>query len=117
IAARGVCGKTRVVPHTRWPKPEPMEIGEPRNACAVVDVWGARGRRTAGGTGGAVAATRRGGAGLRPAGLRGAAGRGRRAAGAGRPAGAPAGARGDNVVGGGRAPAPGGVDAPNVRET
>src|SRR4029450_4784799 len=45
----------------------------------------------------------------------GAPGRGRRAAGAGRPAGAPAGARGDTVVGGGRAPARGGVDRRTVR--
>jgi hypothetical protein len=45
------------------------------SACVVVDVRIARGRRTAGGTRGAVAGIRRGGAGVRAAGLRGAAGR------------------------------------------
>ena len=27
IAHRGACGKTRVVPHNRWPGPEPSEMG------------------------------------------------------------------------------------------
>jgi hypothetical protein len=45
-----------------------------RRACVVVDGRGTR-RRTAGGTGGAVAGARRGGAGVRAARLGGAAGR------------------------------------------
>src|SRR5207253_9150513 len=57
---------------------------ESRNACGVVDVWVARGRQTDGGTRGAVADPRRGGAGVRAAGLRGVAGPCRRAAGADR---------------------------------
>src|SRR2546430_3832376 len=89
---------------------------ESRNACAVVDVRGTRGRRAAGGTGGGVAGTRRGGAGVRATGLRGAVGRGRRAAGADRPAGARADARGDAGVGGGRAPARRRADRRTLRQ-
>ena len=37
------------------PKPEPAEIRESRSTCALVDVWVSAGRRTAGGTRGAVA--------------------------------------------------------------
>ena len=72
------------------------------NACVVVDIRFARGRRTAGGTRGAVAGARRGGAGVRATGrgVRGAAGRFRRAAGAVRRAGTRPGDRGDASVGG-----------------
>ena len=55
IAHRGACGKTRVVLHNLRPKPEPAEIRELRSTCALVDVWVSAGRRTAGGTRGAVA--------------------------------------------------------------
>ena len=37
IAHWGTCGKTRVVPQNRWPRPEPAEMGV-ANACVVVDV-------------------------------------------------------------------------------
>src|ERR1700689_2248453 len=52
ITHPGTCGKTRVVPHNRWSGPEPTEW-ESRDACAVVDVRFAQGRRTAVGTRGA----------------------------------------------------------------
>src|SRR5215211_9330778 len=42
-------------------RPEPREKWEERNACVVVDVRVARGRRSDGGTRGAVAGARRGG--------------------------------------------------------
>src|SRR2546421_3533389 len=58
---------------------------ESRNACAVVDVRGTRGRRAAGGTGGGGAGSRGGGAGGRAPRPRGEGGRGRGAAGADRP--------------------------------
>src|SRR5688500_11571520 len=62
------------------PGQETKKTGDSRSACAVVDLWVAWGRRTAGGAGRAVAGTRRGGAGVCATGrgLRGAAGRGRR---------------------------------------
>src|SRR5437764_14396137 len=90
---------------------------EERHACVGVDVWVTRVRRTGGGTRGAVAGTRRGAAGVRAAGRggRGAAGRCRRAAGAGRPAGAPADARVQVPVRGGRTTARGRVDRRAVR--
>jgi hypothetical protein len=102
IAHRGTCGKTRVVPHNRRPRPESTDMGAAKCVCCCRRM-GARGRRAAGGTRGAVAVPRRGGAGVRAPGLRGATSRGRRAASAGRAAGAPAGVRGDAGVGGGRA--------------
>ena len=40
-AAQGACGKPRVVPHNRRPKPEPTEMGVV-NACVVDDVRVAR---------------------------------------------------------------------------
>ena len=39
ISQRGTCGKTRVVPQNRRPRPQPAEMGA-RHACVVVDVWG-----------------------------------------------------------------------------
>jgi len=50
IAHGGPCGKTRGMSQTCWPKPGPAEM----RACVVVDGWVARGRRTDGGTRGAV---------------------------------------------------------------
>ncbi len=41
VAHRGACGKTRVVPQNRRPRPQPAEMGA-RRACVVVDVWGTR---------------------------------------------------------------------------
>ena len=69
IAHRGACGKALVVLQNRWPKPEPAEIGDSRSACAVVDFWVVRWRRTAGRGAAAAAGTRRRGAGA-PDGLR-----------------------------------------------
>jgi hypothetical protein len=62
IAHRGACGKTLIMPQNGWPGAEPTDTGS-RSACVVVGVWVARGRRAAGRTRGAVAGTRRGGAG------------------------------------------------------
>src|SRR5271166_56240 len=33
IAHRGACGKTRVVPQNRWPKPESTQMGVAKCAC------------------------------------------------------------------------------------
>ena len=44
IAHRGACGKTRVVPHNRWPGPEPAEMGVAKCVCCCRRT-GARGRR------------------------------------------------------------------------
>jgi hypothetical protein len=33
IAHRGTCGKTRVVPQNRWPRPEPAEMGVAKCVC------------------------------------------------------------------------------------
>jgi hypothetical protein len=39
IAHGGPCGKARVMPQNRWPRPEPAEIGESPSACVVVGLW------------------------------------------------------------------------------
>ena len=74
IAHRGACGKTRVVLQNLRPKPEPAEIRGSRSTCALW-TYGSRGTSNRGGTRGAFAGTRCGGAGVRAAGLRGATGR------------------------------------------
>src|SRR5262249_37304277 len=75
------------------------------SACVVVNVRVTRRRRADGGIRGGATVTRRGGTGVRAAGLRGPAGPCRRAAGAGRPVGARDGAAGvhreDAAVSGG----------------
>jgi hypothetical protein len=53
-SARGSCGKTRVVTQNRWPK-QNRGKWESRSARVAVGVRVARGRRTDGGAGGAVA--------------------------------------------------------------
>src|SRR2546430_10040261 len=68
---------------------------ESRNACAVVDVRGTRGRRAAGGTGGGGGGTRRGGGGGRAPRPRGGGGPGRRAARCAPPRRAPPGSPGE----------------------
>jgi transposase len=94
---------------------EPTEVGRAKCVCCYRRM-GRAGRRTDGGTRGAVAGTRRGGAGVCAARLRGAAGPCRRAAGAGRPALARAGDVGasDAADGGGPAPARDGVHPAQV---
>ncbi|OKJ37642.1 hypothetical protein AMK22_13160 [Streptomyces sp. CB01580] len=83
-----------------------------RNACVVVGLRLARGRRAAAGADGAAAGTGFGGAGVRAAGrgVRAAAGRGRCGDGAGRLVGARLDDRDAAPVTGGRAPARGRVD-------
>jgi hypothetical protein len=77
IAHRGACGKTRVVPQNRRPRPEPTDMGVTKCACRCRRT-GRAGTSNRWGTRREVASTRRGGAGMCSAGLRGVAGRGRR---------------------------------------
>src|SRR5580700_2155657 len=41
IAHRGACRKTQVVPHNRWPRPEPTEMGDA--TCVLLSMYGSRG--------------------------------------------------------------------------
>ena len=103
------------MPQNRWPKPELAEIGG-SEMRVLLSTWGSRGDvEPMLGFAVRVAGTRRGGADVRAAGLRGAAGPGRRADGSGRPVGARAGARGEAAVAGGRASGRGRVGRRAVR--
>jgi hypothetical protein len=63
-AHQGACGKTRVLPHTRRPKRQYWRNGR-HEMRGLLSTYGSRGgRRTDGGTRGAVAGIRRGGAGV-----------------------------------------------------
>ena len=88
----------RVVPHNCQPKPEPT------HEMRVLSMYGRAGTSNQWWDSRCRWRARRGGAGVRAAGLRGAACRCRRAAGSDRPAGAPAGDRSGAAVGGGPAP-------------